>query len=175
MLLTAPFWPLDFDTILRGAQETLVQFDCGNYALDIPSPATLTLMSHAATRITPLHQLRPLLLHLCSTGRFVEICPRLLAVLDQSPQDESPAVSIPPSSQGVGAELQRQLRESLATHLFGWNGLLSLRMRLSVADMCWVCGVASIDRSPNHVGHGRRDCARTSNCAWIAGKLPTVS
>ncbi|KAI9573929.1 transcription factor IIIC subunit delta N-term-domain-containing protein [Boletus coccyginus] len=118
VLLTAPFWPLDSDTILRAAQETLVQFDC-------------------ATRITPLHQLRPLLLHLCSTGRFAEICPRLLAVLDQSPQDESPAVFVPPSSQGVGADLQRQLRESLATHLFGWNGLLSLRMRLSVADMCW--------------------------------------
>ena len=31
MLLTAPFWTLDSDTILRAAQETLVQFDCGNY------------------------------------------------------------------------------------------------------------------------------------------------
>ncbi|KAF8141842.1 transcription factor IIIC subunit delta N-term-domain-containing protein [Boletus edulis] len=118
VLVTAPFWPLDSATILRAAQETLVQFDC-------------------AMRSTPLHHLRPLLLHLCSAGRFAEICPRLLEVMDQSPQDESPAVSAPPSSQAVGVELQRHLRESLATHLFGWNGLLSLRMRLSIADMCW--------------------------------------
>ncbi|KAF8552235.1 hypothetical protein OG21DRAFT_1535864 [Imleria badia] len=118
VLVTAPFWPLDSDAILRAAQETLVQLDC-------------------ATRSTPLHRLRPLLLHLCSTGRFVELCPRLLEVLDQSPQDEPPVVSVPPSSQRIGVELQRQLRESLATHLFGWDGLLSLRMRLSIADMCW--------------------------------------
>lgn len=175
MFLTAPLWTLDSDTILRAAQETLVQFDCGNYTLVLPSGVMLILILYVATRTTPLHQLRPLLLHLCSTGRFAEICPRLLEVLDQSPQDESPAVSVPPSSQGVGTELQSQLRESLATHLFGWNGLLSLRMRLSVADMCWVGGVATTDRSPNHDRHGRRDYARTSNCAWIADKLPTVS
>lgn len=154
MLLTAPFWPLNADTILRVAQETLVQFDCGNYAHETLSPV---LMLYAATRSTPLHQLRPLLLHLCSTGRFAETCPRLLEVLDQSPQDESPAVSVPPSSPGVGAELRRELRESLATHLFGWSGLLSLRMRLSIADICWVGGVASTDRSPNHDRYGHRD------------------
>ncbi|KAG6374829.1 transcription factor IIIC subunit delta N-term-domain-containing protein [Boletus reticuloceps] len=94
VLVTAPFWPLDSATILRAAQETLVQFDC-------------------AMRSTPLHHLRSLLLHLCSAGRFAEICPRLLEVTDQSPQDESPAVSAPSSSQAVGVELQRHLRESL--------------------------------------------------------------
>ena len=175
MLVTAPFWPLDSETILRAAQETLVQLDCGNYTLVIPSLVTLVLMSRVATRSTPLHQIRPLLLHLCSTGRFAEVCPRLLEVLDQSPQDESPAVSVPPSSQGIGAERQRQLRESLVTHLFGWNGLLSLRMRLSISDMCWVGGAANTDRSPNHDRYGPRDCAKTSNCVWIADKLPTVS
>ncbi|KAG8220800.1 hypothetical protein J3R82DRAFT_2244 [Butyriboletus roseoflavus] len=143
VLLTAPFWPLKSDAILRAAQDTLVQFDCGNYALDILSPVTLILMSYAATRSTPLHQLRPLFLHLCNTGRFAETCPRVLDILDHSPQDESLAVSVPLSSQGVGVELQRQLRESLATHLFGWNTLLSLRMRLSIADMCWVGGVST--------------------------------
>ena len=154
VLLTAPFWQLDSATILRAAQETLVQLDCGNYNLGTPSPAMLIPMSYTATKSTPLHQLRSLLLHLCSTGRFAEICPRLLEILDQSLQDESPPVSVPPSSQGVGVELQSQLRESLATHLFGWNGLLSLRMRLSVADMCWVGGIANTDRSHNHVRHG---------------------
>lgn len=132
-------------------------------------------MSYAATRRTPLHQLRPLLLHLCSTGRFAEICPRLLEILDQSPQVESPAVSVLLPSQGVGPKLQRQLRESLATHFFGWNGLHSLRMRLSIADMCWVSGVSTTDRSHNHVRYGHRDCARTSNYAWSVDKLLTVS
>lgn len=37
VFITAPFWTLDSDTILRAAQDTLVQFECGNYALDIPS------------------------------------------------------------------------------------------------------------------------------------------
>ncbi|KAF9220011.1 hypothetical protein BS17DRAFT_854039 [Gyrodon lividus] len=118
MLLTAPFWSLDDDTILRAAQETLVQLRC-------------------ATRSAPLHRLRPLLLHLCNTGRFTELCPRLLEALNQIPQDDSTAVVVPAWSQGLGAELQLQLRRSFATHLFGWDGLLSLRMRLSVADMCW--------------------------------------
>lgn len=149
-LVTAPFWTLDVDIILKLAQETLAQFDCGNYALDVPSELTFILTSRAATRMTPLHHLRSLLLHLCDAERFAEICPRLLEVLDQSPQDESTAVSVPPSSQGVGEDLQRRLRESLATHLFGWNGLFSLRVRLSVADMCWVGGVAHTDRSPDH-------------------------
>ncbi|KAG9312802.1 hypothetical protein JVU11DRAFT_6218 [Chiua virens] len=119
ILLTAPFWPLDSDTVLRAAQETLVQFDC-------------------ATRSTPLHWLRPLLLHLSGTGHFTEVCPRLLEVLDQVPQEELLVVFVPPSSQATGAELQHRLRTSLATHLlFGWNGLLSLRMRLAIADTCW--------------------------------------
>lgn len=154
MLLTAPYWTLDDDTILSAAHETLVQFDCGNYALDILSGVMLILMSCAATRATPLHQLRPLLSHLCNTGRFAEVCPRLLEVLDRPPPDESHTMSVPPSFQVAGAELQRQLRKSLATHLFGWNGLHSLRMRLSVADMCWVCGVSTTDRSPNHDRYG---------------------
>ncbi|KAF8835955.1 hypothetical protein BDN67DRAFT_912054 [Paxillus ammoniavirescens] len=118
MLLAAPFWPLDDATILRAAQETLVQFHC-------------------ATRSAPLHRLRPLLLHLCNTGHFAKLCPHLLEVLNQIPQDDSTAVVVPAWSQGLGAELQLQLRRSFATHLFGWDGLLSLRMRLSIADMCW--------------------------------------
>ncbi|KIJ65305.1 hypothetical protein HYDPIDRAFT_89000 [Hydnomerulius pinastri MD-312] len=126
MLLTAPFWSLDDGTILRAAQETLVQV-------------------HRATRSAPLHQLRPILLHLCNTGRFAELCPRLLELLNQTPQDDSTAIIVPAWSQGLGAELQLQLRKSFATHLFGWESLLFLRMRLSVADMCWkLCMDASV-------------------------------
>ncbi|KAF9244208.1 transcription factor IIIC subunit delta N-term-domain-containing protein [Melanogaster broomeanus] len=119
MFLTAPFWLLDEDTILRATHETLI------------------LMEYTATRSVPLYRLRPLLLHLCNTGRFAELCPSLLEVLNQIPPDDSPTVVVPPWSQGLGDDLQLQLRRSFATHLFGWDGLLSLRMRLSVADMCW--------------------------------------
>jgi hypothetical protein len=45
---------------------------------------------------------------------------------------------LPSWTQGLNDDLRPQLRKSLTTHLFGWPNLLSLRMRLSIADQCWV-------------------------------------
>ncbi|KAH7882278.1 transcription factor IIIC subunit delta N-term-domain-containing protein, partial [Phlebopus sp. FC_14] len=118
MLLTAPFWPLDDETILRAAKETLAE-------------------RHHVTRNLPVHRLRSLFLHLCNTGRFAELCPRMLELLNPVPADDSAAVIVPTWSQGFSEELRLQLRRSFSTHLFGWNDLRLLRLRLSIADMCW--------------------------------------
>lgn len=53
--------------------------------------------------------------------------------------DDSVNVIVTPwSAGGLTPELKSDFRRSLARQLFGWDNLLNLRMRLSVADLCWV-------------------------------------
>ncbi|KAH7920247.1 hypothetical protein BV22DRAFT_1021558 [Leucogyrophana mollusca] len=119
MLLVAPMWRLDDETILRNAATTLGDLRC-------------------APGSTPISRLRPIFLHLCNSGRFADLCPRILEILQQSPAvDDTLSIAVPSWSEGLVPELNVQLRRSFATHLFGWESVLSLRMRLSLADMCW--------------------------------------
>ncbi|OJA09194.1 hypothetical protein AZE42_00702 [Rhizopogon vesiculosus] len=85
----------------------------------------------------PVHHLRALMLHLRNNARFTALCPRILEILSQVPPDQTTSIVLPPWTQGSTDDLRLQLRKSLTTHLFGWPNLLSLRMRLSIADMCW--------------------------------------
>lgn len=39
---------------------------------------------------------------------------------------------------GLDPGLRLDFRRSLTRHLFGWDYILNLRMRLAVADLCWV-------------------------------------
>ncbi|KIM61276.1 hypothetical protein SCLCIDRAFT_16159 [Scleroderma citrinum Foug A] len=119
VLLTAPFWSPDDETILRMAQETLAG-------------------THCATRVAPMHLLRPTLLHLGNTGRFAQLCPRLLEIVNQTlPPDDSRAIVIPQCTHGLREDVKLHLRSSFKTHFSGWDTLLQLQMRLSIADSCW--------------------------------------
>ena len=51
--------------------------------------------------------------------------------------DHSAFVTVPTWG-SLTPETRSQFRASLARNLFGWDVLLSLRMRLSVADFAWV-------------------------------------
>ena len=91
-------------------------------------------------RLSPLHVLRPYLLHLGDSKRLTECYGQLLETLRPiSTDDCSKTVIIPSWGSGdVSAELREQFRISLATHLYGWDEIMSLRMRLSLADFAWV-------------------------------------
>ena len=87
--------------------------------------------------------LRPHLLHLGDSNRlrgcYGQLFDIIRPVLDN---DCSKRVAIPSWGSGdVNVELRDQFRLSLATNLYGWDELLSLRMRLSLADFAWVSDV----------------------------------
>jgi general transcription factor 3C protein 4 len=86
--------------------------------------------------------LRPYLLHLGDSKRIRECYGQLLDIIRPTSSDDcSQLVDIPSWCPGeVGAELREQFRISLATNFYGWDELLSLRMRLSLADFAWVTG-----------------------------------
>lgn len=116
MLLTAPFWQLDDETVLHTASEAFADISCGS---------------------APIYHLRALMLHLRSNARFAALLPQVLEILSQVAPDQTTTIVLPSWTEGSGDDLRPQLRKSLTTHLFGWPNLLSLRMRLSIADLCW--------------------------------------
>lgn len=96
--------------------------------------------SFAGLGVSPLHILRPYflhfrdpkLLHLWLVQFLGTICP----VVEE---DYSKHVVIPwQGASDLSNELRDQFCFSLTTHLFGWDQLLKLRMRLSLADFAWV-------------------------------------
>ncbi|KAG2040160.1 putative zinc-finger of transcription factor IIIC complex-domain-containing protein [Suillus americanus] len=118
MLLTAPFWQLDDETVLHTTSEAFSDVSCTSGS-------------------APIHHLRALMLHLRSNARFAALCPQVLEILSQVPPDQTTTIVLPSWTHGLNDDLRPQLRKSLTTHLFGWHNLLSLRMRLSIADLCW--------------------------------------
>ncbi|KAG6888595.1 hypothetical protein C0995_007114 [Termitomyces sp. Mi166 len=62
--------------------------------------------------------------------------PRILAILKPKSDDHSLLVNVPTWA-SMTPELRRIFRTSLVRHLFGWDVLFSLRMRLSMADFVW--------------------------------------
>lgn len=84
--------------------------------------------------------LRPYLLHLGDSKRLKECHGQLLDTLRLiSTDDCSKQVIITSWGSGdVSVELREKFRISLATHLYGWDEFLSLRMRLVLADFAWV-------------------------------------
>jgi len=87
-----------------------------------------------------MHLLRPTLLHLGNTGRFAQLCPRLLEIVTQAlPPDDWRAIVVPECTHaGLREDGQLHLRTSFKTHFSGWDSLLQLQMCLSLVDGCWV-------------------------------------
>ncbi|KAK1231489.1 hypothetical protein PQX77_005400 [Marasmius sp. AFHP31] len=89
----------------------------------------------------PLHILRPVPFHMRSRSlldRLHMVFIRIFGLQDSDSTIMSDNIDVTAwkfqeiSSQSLGA--RREFRESLTMHLFGWDPLMSLRMRLSLAD-----------------------------------------
>lgn len=95
-------------------------------------------LSHpTAAGLAPLSLLRPFLFRLRDQKKLRMLLPRILEILPPQFYDHSVRVTVP-SWTSLTSEMRRDFRKSLTRHLFGWDVLLSLRMRLSLADFAWV-------------------------------------
>ncbi|KAI0048739.1 hypothetical protein FA95DRAFT_1517013 [Auriscalpium vulgare] len=93
----------------------------------------------AGAGAAPIHVLRPLFLHLLHPERLAQVQPQVLQLL----QSRTGALDVPhfdpPRSDNLTEALREELRDSFRRHLFGSDGLFSMRLRLALADFCWKC------------------------------------
>ncbi|KAJ7621363.1 putative zinc-finger of transcription factor IIIC complex-domain-containing protein [Roridomyces roridus] len=95
-----------------------------------------------AAGYAPAHLLRPFFFNLTSK-KLNKLHARVLALLSvpsssaEENVDHSRNIDIAPWSGGLQPEMRREFRQSLARHLFGWDEMLRLRMKLSMADFAW--------------------------------------
>ncbi|KAI0766669.1 putative zinc-finger of transcription factor IIIC complex-domain-containing protein [Trametes elegans] len=118
-LVVAQMWEEDLDErIIHGLAERV-----GN--------------SKSGTGEAPIARLRSILLHLRDPQRIARLYTRVLDVLHHAPFTAPPPnFNIPPYEGDWGSEFSRDFAQSLSTHLFGWDSVLSQRMRYAVAAFC---------------------------------------
>ncbi|KAJ8085355.1 hypothetical protein PM082_011017 [Marasmius tenuissimus] len=97
-----------------------------------------------ASGFSPLHILRPVLFHMRSRSLLDRLHAEFIRIFGLQEYDSTimsdnidltALKSQEISSQSLDA--RRNFRKSLTMHLFGWDLLMSLRMRLSLADCGW--------------------------------------
>ena len=83
--------------------------------------------------------LRPFFLRLRDPIELERLRERFLEVMrSQFPDDHSLKIRPKFWESDITADVRVKFRVGLSTNLFGSNDLLSLRMRLSLIDVCWV-------------------------------------
>lgn len=90
-----------------------------------------------AAGFAPLYLLRPFLFRLRDKKVLSVLHSRVLDTIKPESPDHSTSVTVP-SWTSLTPETRSQFRTSMTRNLFGWDVLLSLRMRLSLADFAWV-------------------------------------
>ena len=139
MLIVAQMWEDDTDDLLLEGLANMLN----GVRTGIPITASACLINSLVTQSTaagsePLHVLRPYLFHLRDQRKLAPLHPRFLEILKPTIADHSVDIYIPQYTGEMTPEVRRDFRTSLSRHLFGWDVLLSLRMRLSLADFAWV-------------------------------------
>lgn len=76
-------------------------------------------------------------LHLRRRGKAAEMSERLLELLRPDPDDWS-AITVVSCSEDTLRETRSAFRRSLSAHLFGWEAMLSYRLKLSISTFCQV-------------------------------------
>lgn len=104
---------------------------------DVPFAVTDWRLASGAT---PLHILRPIFLR---PQDLLDLQPRVIEIMLENADTYPPSPVLASWSRDAGPELRVAFRRSLKQHLFGCNVLLSLRLRLSVADFCWASCVVN--------------------------------
>ncbi|KAJ6580956.1 putative zinc-finger of transcription factor IIIC complex-domain-containing protein [Mycena capillaripes] len=96
--------------------------------------STVLNSAKASSGSTPFHLLRPIFLHL---RELLELQPRVIETLLANADKYPPSPVVPSWSGDAGPQLRIEFRRNLKQYLYGCDVLLSLRLRLSVADFCW--------------------------------------
>jgi general transcription factor 3C protein 4 len=71
-------------------------------------------------------------------GRLLDLQTPILDILRRQLPEIPNTFGFNPWEKELTLPLQQAFQRSLTRHLFGWDIILSLRMRLAVADFCWV-------------------------------------
>ncbi|KAG6827225.1 hypothetical protein H0H92_012724 [Tricholoma furcatifolium] len=117
----------DLKSVLNGAKTgTLVTGLLIGYELIVPTAAGLA----------PLYVLRPFFFQLRERAKLNALYRRILEILQPQNDDHSVLINLP-VWKDMTPDFRQTFRRSLVQHLFGWDVLLSLRMRLSMADFVW--------------------------------------
>ena len=83
--------------------------------------------------------LRPFFLRLRDPVELDRLRERFLVVLkSRFPEDYSLKIKLTSWGGDITPDVRIKFRVGLSTNLFGSDDLLSLRMRLSLVDVCWV-------------------------------------
>ncbi|KAG7450657.1 uncharacterized protein BT62DRAFT_984993 [Guyanagaster necrorhizus] len=94
-------------------------------------------LNSAKAYTSPLNSLRPIFFHIRSKDEVSALYTEIIKILSVELPDYSTGISIFPWSGPLLPEAKRAFRRSLTKHLFGWDILIALRMRLSVSDYLW--------------------------------------
>ena len=98
----------------------------------------------AASGLGPLHMLRPFFLRLRDPVELDRLRERFLRVIrSRFPEDHSLKIKLASWEGDITPDVRVKFRIGLSTNLFGSDDLLSLRMRLSLVDVCWVFSSSS--------------------------------
>ncbi|TFK52028.1 hypothetical protein OE88DRAFT_1718706 [Heliocybe sulcata] len=109
----------------------------GEYELALPIFADALECARTVWARAPLHFLRPVFLWLGEDGAAMKGAERLLKVLQSVSIDESASIHLPLFRGSCTTQVKREFRNSIDTHLYGWDSFLRLRLRFAVADHCW--------------------------------------
>ncbi|KAJ7489173.1 putative zinc-finger of transcription factor IIIC complex-domain-containing protein [Mycena latifolia] len=123
--------------------------------------ASLLQNCRFAAGFSPAHLLRPFFFNL-PPRKLNALHARILEILAPNYPDHTTGIVIAPWTGEVIPALRSEFRSSLSRHLYGWDVLLSLRMRLALADFAWkgsetpekreLCG-ATAQRLLNAISH----------------------
>ncbi|KAJ7040982.1 putative zinc-finger of transcription factor IIIC complex-domain-containing protein [Mycena alexandri] len=92
--------------------------------------------SRFASGFSPAHLLRPIFFKL-NSRKLNQLHARVLDILMPNFPDHSASIAIAPWTGDLIPELRREFRDSITRHLYGWDYMLQLRMRLALADFAW--------------------------------------
>ncbi|KAJ7916764.1 putative zinc-finger of transcription factor IIIC complex-domain-containing protein [Mycena leptocephala] len=92
--------------------------------------------SRVSSGFSPAHLLRPIFFNL-HPRKLNALHSRILNILRPDFSDHSTAINIAPWTGELIPEMRSEFRNSLTRHLYGWDVMLLLRMRLSLADFAW--------------------------------------
>ncbi|KAJ7851587.1 hypothetical protein B0H13DRAFT_2085377, partial [Mycena leptocephala] len=115
----------------------------GKYTARLCKPPTHDMLLHELSSIlksakassgsTPLYLLRSIFLHL---QELLELQPRVIKILLANADIYPPSPVVPSWSSNVDSQLRGDFRKGIKQHLYGCDVLLSLRLRLFVAEFC---------------------------------------
>ena len=115
-----------------------------------------------------------MLLQLREIDRLNRVLPQLLQVLE-SPEPDDPAMTIVnPWTGDFVPEMRMAFRRQLMTHLFGWDSLVALRLKLAIADFCWVCSpipYRALHPPIQNMQKNLKDSGSQENCGKVAQTL----